>query len=222
METAPRNQPEAKSLDKEGASARNSKNPSRLYRRSIKTQIEKRRRARINASLEQLKKLLQQPVDQQDTKAKSHLEKAEILEMTVQQLRQLKQQGMVAVSSFQDGQDFAAGYCHCLKTVHFFLTSASSSPSQDKASQILKHLEETSASIDWKTHKPDSLSMPQSAFLSSSPSLQPAGIPFSDSYTFTVRSRLHPSLVSMLLPQVHVTCIQPASPATTTHIWRPW
>ncbi|XP_053227700.1 transcription factor HES-4-like [Podarcis raffonei] len=58
-------QAESKGLGESGGSARKSKHPNSLYRKSIKPLIEKRRRARINASLEQLRKLLQQLPDQQ-------------------------------------------------------------------------------------------------------------------------------------------------------------
>ncbi|KYO22303.1 hypothetical protein Y1Q_0002904 [Alligator mississippiensis] len=115
--------------------------PPSLYRKSIKPLVEKRRRARINASLEQLRRLLQQNPEKQDARALSRLEKAEILEMTVQQLQRLKKPDIAAS---KDGQDFAAGYCHCLNAVSNFLSSDGSSLNQNIKSQILRQLEDAS------------------------------------------------------------------------------
>ncbi|XP_062984468.1 transcription factor HES-2-like [Elgaria multicarinata webbii] len=225
-------QAEPKGEEKRANSARNSKNSSSLYRTSVKPLIEKRRRARINASLEQLRKLLQQPSDQQNGRALSRLEKAEILEMTVQQLRQLKQQGAVVPSPSQDSQNFAAGYCHCIKTVSNSLNSAGYSFGQAMTSQILQHLEEAPGtktstapapvSKVWQRHKAHPLPSLQPSFLwASPPSLRPAGPPLSDSHTL-VGSWSNPSPTSMLLPHLHVPWTQPTSPAATTHMWRPW
>nr|XP_009683472.1 PREDICTED: transcription factor HES-2-like [Struthio camelus australis] len=108
-------------------------------RQSLKPLIEKRRRARINASLEQLRRLLQQTAEQQNTRALSRLEKAEILEMTVQQLARLKKPDIVS----KNGQDFAAGYRHCLNAVSTFLSSVGSSLDQNTRSHILRQLETT-------------------------------------------------------------------------------
>ncbi|XP_019382228.1 PREDICTED: transcription factor HES-4-A-like [Gavialis gangeticus] len=115
--------------------------PRLIFPQSIKPLVEKRRRARINASLEQLRRLLQQNPEKQDARALSRLEKAEILEMTVQQLQRLKKPDIAAS---KDGQDFAAGYCHCLSAVSNFLSSVGSSLNQNIRSQILRQLEDAS------------------------------------------------------------------------------
>ncbi|XP_034953101.2 transcription factor HES-2-like [Zootoca vivipara] len=222
-------QAESKGLGKRGASARKSKHPNSLYRKSIKPLIEKRRRARINASLEQLRKLLQQLPDQQNTRALSRLEKAEILEMTVQQLRRLKKKGAVAASIPQNSQDFVSGYCHCVNTICTFLNSAGSSLAQEMKYQILLHLEKisgprstiTPALKAWQPGKADSLPSHQSSFLWATPRM-PAGPPLdSDSHSLTVGSWLQLS-ASTLLPQLQKPWIQPALLATTTRVWRPW
>nr|XP_028567315.1 transcription factor HES-2-like [Podarcis muralis] len=219
-------QAESKGLGKSGGSARKPKHPNSLYRKSIKLLIEKRRRARINASLEQLRKLLQHFPDQQNARALSRLEKAEILETTVQQLCRLKKQGAVAASIPQDSQDFVSGYCHCVNTICSFLNSAGSSSAQEMKSQILQHLGRisgpgstiTSALKAWQPGKADTLPSHQPSFLWASPLMPPLD---SDSHTLTVGSWLQYS-ASTPLPQLQKPWIQPALLATTTHVWRPW
>ncbi|KAL8202687.1 UNVERIFIED_CONTAM: hypothetical protein K2H54_021839 [Gekko kuhli] len=81
--------------------------------KSIKPLIEKRRRARINASLEQLRKLLQTSPGPQNSRALSRLEKAQILEMTVQQLQQYKKQGDEVSDPAAAGTDSGAQAFYC-------------------------------------------------------------------------------------------------------------
>ncbi|XP_068813295.1 enhancer of split m7 protein-like [Struthio camelus] len=130
---------EAQERGQRGDPTQGTEPPRSLCRKSLKPLIEKRRRARINASLEQLRRLLQQTAEQQNTRALSRLEKAEILEMTVQQLARLKKPDIVS----KNGQDFAAGYRHCLNAVSTFLSSVGSSLDQNTRSHILRQLETT-------------------------------------------------------------------------------
>uniref|UniRef100_A0A8D0E0S4 Uncharacterized protein n=1 Tax=Salvator merianae TaxID=96440 RepID=A0A8D0E0S4_SALMN len=186
---------------------------------SVKPLVEKQRRARINASLEQLRKLLQ---------AISRLEKAKILEMAVQQLNSLKKQA----SPSQNSPDFVAGYCHCMDTINTFLNSAGSSLAPDMKSQILQHMEENlkarstmaAAFISkvCQVHKTDPLISPPSSLLwASIPAL--AGHPLSNPHLLTVWSQSQPAPTTILLPnQLHASWTRPSSAATTTHIWRPW
>lgn len=60
------------------------------HRKATKPIMEKRRRARINQSLNQLKNMLLEQLQQPEAKAQK-LEKADILEMTVQYLQRLQQ-----------------------------------------------------------------------------------------------------------------------------------
>ncbi|CAI9734318.1 transcription factor HES-1-B-like [Octopus vulgaris] len=72
----------------EGSKATNGKKgPS--VRKSNKPLMEKRRRARINSCLDQLKTLVLQAHKKDDSQY-SKLEKADVLEMTVKHLRQLQ------------------------------------------------------------------------------------------------------------------------------------
>nr|XP_020655671.1 transcription factor HES-3 [Pogona vitticeps] len=86
--------------------------------------MEKRRRARINLSLEQLKGLLEKHYSHQIRKRK--LEKADILELSVKYMRTLHppSQGLPATKS----ADFQAGFRSCLQGVRQFLLRSDAAP----------------------------------------------------------------------------------------------
>ncbi|XP_067422784.1 transcription factor HES-3 isoform X2 [Emydura macquarii macquarii] len=79
--------------------------------------MEKKRRARINVSLEQLKALLEKHYSHQIRKRK--LEKADILELSVKYMKslQLSAQGAPLLKS----ADYQAGFRSCLQGVNQFL-----------------------------------------------------------------------------------------------------
>ncbi|XP_060615038.2 transcription factor HES-5-like [Anolis sagrei] len=84
--------------------------------------VEKMRRDRINSSIEQLKLLLEKEFQQHQPNSK--LEKADILEMTVDYLKQQSQvQAKVAGPAQKDAQvDFKQGYSKCLHEAFQFLS----------------------------------------------------------------------------------------------------
>ncbi|XP_021539063.2 transcription factor HES-3 [Neomonachus schauinslandi] len=83
-------------------------------RRISKPLMEKKRRARINVSLEQLKSLLEKHYSHQIRKRK--LEKADILELSVKYMKSLQNsvQGLWSVPS---GAEFPSGFRSCLPGV---------------------------------------------------------------------------------------------------------
>ncbi|KAJ2948995.1 hypothetical protein O0L34_g5935 [Tuta absoluta] len=82
-------------------------------RRSNKPIMEKRRRARINNCLNELKALILDAM-KKDPARHSKLEKADILEMTVKHLEGLRSEGNGSPDRFR------AGYSHCLSEVAKF------------------------------------------------------------------------------------------------------
>ncbi|XP_068772451.1 transcription factor HES-2 [Struthio camelus] len=78
-------------------------------RKTLKPLMEKRRRARINESLNQLKTLIL-PLIGKDSSRYSKLEKADILEMTVQFLKEVP----AAPAAPEPSESFCAGYRACL------------------------------------------------------------------------------------------------------------
>lgn len=95
-------------------------------RRASKPLMEKRRRARINQSLSELKSLILDAVkkDSQNTRH-SKLEKADILEMTVAHLQNLhreKQTGCLSPNSNTE-ESFRTGYMECAREVTRFISN---------------------------------------------------------------------------------------------------
>ncbi|MCP3663223.1 MAG: helix-loop-helix domain-containing protein, partial [Gammaproteobacteria bacterium] len=67
------------------------------YRKVMKPLLERKRRARINACLDELKDLMVYAL-QTEGESISKLEKADVLELTVRHLRKLKRQQMLAMN----------------------------------------------------------------------------------------------------------------------------
>ncbi|XP_017543722.1 transcription factor HES-1-like [Pygocentrus nattereri] len=113
--------------------------PSTELRKSSKPIMEKRRRARINQSLVQLKALILHALHA-DVSRHSKLEKAEILEMTVKHLRSV-QRAQAAVSpavSLTLGR-YSAGFSACMTEVTRFMSSCEGA-SCELRTRLLAHL----------------------------------------------------------------------------------
>ncbi|XP_054716125.1 transcription factor HES-4-A-like [Uloborus diversus] len=87
-------------------------------RRSTKPIMEKRRRARINNSLSELKNLILDAL-KKDNARHSKLEKADILEMTVKHLQSLQMQQMTPDPSTM--AKFRSGFAECANEVNRFM-----------------------------------------------------------------------------------------------------
>ncbi|KAI8488421.1 oxysterol-binding protein hes1 [Branchiostoma belcheri] len=108
-------------------------------RKTSKPIMEKRRRARINDSLNQLKALIL--ADLKKDSSHSKLEKADILEMTVKHLRSLQRQQLAAAANTNPslpGQ-YRAGFNECLMEVNRFLGATDSVDTQVRQ-RLLNHL----------------------------------------------------------------------------------
>ncbi|XP_073434779.1 transcription factor HES-1 [Dendrobates tinctorius] len=94
------------------------------HRKSSKPIMEKRRRARINESLSQLKTLILDAL-KKDSSRHSKLEKADILEMTVKHLRNLQRVQMTAALSTDPTVlgKYRAGFSECMNEVTRFLST---------------------------------------------------------------------------------------------------
>ncbi|XP_076001062.1 transcription factor HES-1-like [Genypterus blacodes] len=93
-------------------------------RKSSKPIMEKRRRARINESLGQLKTLILDAL-KKDSSRHSKLEKADILEMTVKHLRNLQRLQMTATVNSDPSimGKYRAGFSECVGEVTRFLST---------------------------------------------------------------------------------------------------
>nr|XP_020018059.1 transcription factor HES-4 [Castor canadensis] len=110
------------------------------HRKSSKPVMEKRRRARINESLAQLKTLILDAL-RKDSSRHSKLEKADILEMTVRHLQNLRRVQVTAVLSADPAVlgKYRAGFNECLAEVNRFLAGCEGVPA-DVSSRLLGHL----------------------------------------------------------------------------------
>ncbi|KAL3064109.1 hypothetical protein OYC64_000404 [Pagothenia borchgrevinki] len=110
------------------------------HRKSSKPIMEKRRRARINESLGQLKTLILDAL-KKDSSRHSKLEKADILEMTVKHLRNLQRVQMSAALSADATvlSKYRAGFNECMNEVTRFM-STSDGVNTEVRSRLLTHL----------------------------------------------------------------------------------
>uniref|UniRef100_A0A8C3HT30 Transcription factor HES-2 n=1 Tax=Chrysemys picta bellii TaxID=8478 RepID=A0A8C3HT30_CHRPI len=113
-------------------------------RKTLKPLMEKRRRARINESLNQLKTLIL-PLIGKDSSRYSKLEKADILEMTVQFLKEIPAPSLTHFLSPPDpAESYREGYRACLSRLTSLLAK-SHLLGRDSCSHLLEHLQRTSA-----------------------------------------------------------------------------
>eukprot|EP00090_Calanus_glacialis_P024241 TRINITY_DN3764_c0_g1_i2.p1 TRINITY_DN3764_c0_g1~~TRINITY_DN3764_c0_g1_i2.p1 ORF type:complete len:199 (-),score=54.31 TRINITY_DN3764_c0_g1_i2:102-698(-) len=107
------------------------------YRKIVKPLLERKRRARINACLDELKDIMVFAL-QTEGESISKLEKADVLELTVKHLRKLKRQQMLALNPALDMDRFHAGYTTCATEVS--RTLASTGVDISIGSRLMSHL----------------------------------------------------------------------------------
>jgi hairy-and-enhancer-of-split protein len=108
------------------------------YRKVMKPLLERKRRARINQCLDELKDLMVGALETEGENV-SKLEKADILELTVQHLRRLKQRNALGLTPEATyANRFRAGYSHCAKEVTAAVRDLSNDPML--ASRLSAHL----------------------------------------------------------------------------------
>ncbi|XP_014276177.1 enhancer of split mbeta protein [Halyomorpha halys] len=90
------------------------------YRKVMKPMLERKRRARINRCLDELKELMVSAL-QSDGENVAKLEKADILELTVRHLHKLRKARRLSLTATDDR--FRAGYTHCAGEVSKCLAS---------------------------------------------------------------------------------------------------
>ncbi|XP_037973097.2 enhancer of split mbeta protein [Plutella xylostella] len=94
------------------------------YRKVMKPMLERKRRARINRCLDELKDLMVTAL-QAEGENVSKLEKADILELTVRHLHSLKRRGqLVLKNEMSYAERFRAGFTQCATEVSQFITNA--------------------------------------------------------------------------------------------------
>ncbi|KAM8928001.1 transcription factor HES-2 [Pelodytes ibericus] len=163
-------------------------------RKTLKPLMEKRRRARINESLNQLKTLIL-PLIGKDNSRYSKLEKADILEMTVRFLKDINP------TQTQNSADrYRAGYRACIDRLSDIL-SKTSVMTGETSNQLLNHLQRSPDLCCTDCNRsPSSKNSSPRIVLHLSPRRQEMSSP------------------SLNLPPRPA----PIPPQTSTSIWRPW
>merc|ERR1712024_410872 len=128
------------------------------YRKIVKPLIERKRRARINSCLDELKDLMMFAL-QSEGESISKLEKADVLELTVKHLRKLKRQQMLAVNPGLDMDRYRAGYTTCATEVSRCL--ASTGVDISIGSRLMSHLGHKLNTIETSRHEPLTVRVPE-------------------------------------------------------------
>merc|ERR1711981_812103 len=128
------------------------------YRKVMKPLIERKRRARINSCLDELKDLMVFAM-QSEGESISKLEKADVLELTVKHLRKLKRQQMLALNPALDMDRFHAGYTTCATEVS--RTLASTGVDISIGSRLMSHLGHKLNNIESSQISPLSVRVPE-------------------------------------------------------------
>lgn len=108
------------------------------YRKVMKPMLERKRRARINRCLDELKELMVNAL-QSEGENVAKLEKADILELTVRHLHKLRRQRRLSLNPTVDSDRFRAGFTHAANEVSRCLASI---PGVDVrlGTQLMTHL----------------------------------------------------------------------------------
>ncbi|XP_057324890.1 enhancer of split m7 protein-like [Microplitis mediator] len=116
------------------------------YRKVMKPMLERKRRARINRCLDELKDLMVTALAG-DGENVAKLEKADILELTVRHLHKLQRQQRLSANPVLDSDRFRAGYTHCANEVSRCLAET---PGVDVAlgTKLMTHLGHKLISMD--------------------------------------------------------------------------
>ncbi|MPC53133.1 enhancer of split mbeta protein-like [Portunus trituberculatus] len=174
------------------------------YRKVMKPMLERKRRARINKCLDELKDLMVGAL-QSEGETITKLEKADVLELTVRHLRKLKQHHALAIPSHSHPHDkFRAGFTHCANEVSRFVTSV---PGVDLhvSTRLLSHLGGCITQLDKMTVPQQSIAAP----------ITPAATPSSTPTTTTMVP------ITVTVPRVYTPPASPEtkpSPTTTTSV----
>ena len=114
------------------------------YRKVMKPLLERKRRARINKCLDDLKDLMVFAM-QSEGESITKLEKADVLELTVRHLQKLKRQQQLQIQPGLDVDRYTAGYSACANEVSRFIVQVNhSAPTMNTfGTSLMNHLSRT-------------------------------------------------------------------------------
>ena len=114
----------------------------------MKPLLERKRRARINKCLDDLKDLMVTAL-QAEGESITKLEKADVLELTVRHLQKLKRQNALGLTpqATYAGR-FKAGYAHCAQEVSKYMSQRTDMVSLDVTTRLFSHLGSCMQALD--------------------------------------------------------------------------
>lgn len=177
------------------------------YRKVMKPMLERKRRARINRCLDELKELMVSAL-QSEGENVAKLEKADILELTVRHLNKLRHQKRLSLNPTVDADRFRAGFTHAANEVSRCLASI---PGVDVrlGTQLMTHLGHRLNDMQRATADTPPASPPSPALSSASSS----------------SGYVTPSPPSSPMP-VHMTPLDYTTTGSaftkSPSVWRPW
>ncbi|NXD71291.1 HES6 protein, partial [Eolophus roseicapillus] len=199
---------------------------ARLSPQTRKPLVEKKRRARINESLQELRSLLA------DSEFQAKLENAEVLELTVRRVQAVLERRSLEGGRLhrEASERFAAGYIQCMHEVHTFVSSC---PGIDAttAAELLNHLLESmplsdggcSDSVTDLVADPTVLSLwlGSEALAPALPALAPSPSPSEETCSDSDEAEAEPGQTSTDGLDASRTHGLP-SPSLPKSMWRPW
>ena len=108
------------------------------YRKVMKPLLERKRRARINKYLDEMKDLMMSTFESEGESI-NKLEKADVLELTVRHLQKLKHQQLLRLNPTLDQDRFRSGYTACANEVSRFLSTVPG-VSLNFGTELMSHL----------------------------------------------------------------------------------
>ena len=189
------------------------------YRKVMKPLLERKRRARINKCLDDLKELMVTAL-QAEGESITKLEKADVLEMTVRHLQKLDRQRRLTTSTTTPNVDhFRDGFATCVSEVGRFVTST---PDASFAPHLMSFLGQRLHSID--STRPISVNVASTSSSSPSPSslkhLAPATSASTDCGYVSDRDSVSPTTSVSPVP-APIKASNPLLPVSTA-VWRPF
>ena len=196
------------------------------YRRVVKPQLERQRRARVSKCLDALRDLMTE-VALQDTPGCSldKLEKADVLELTVVHLKKLRDQGTLQgpTPMAQQSDKFREGYTRCATEVAHCLTTLPGQLNVTLGAHLMAHLGATFTHHEKRA--PLTITVPQqNSALCHNAQQQPQGL-LMPSATPSVSPVFSPTLYTPPASPVTVSQQQHSPSQTmipTSPVWRPW
>lgn len=191
------------------------------YRKVMKPMLERKRRARINRCLDELKDLMVTAL-QSEGENVSKLEKADILELTVRHLHKLRRQQKLASNPVIDADRFRAGYTHCANEVSRCLAAI---PGVDVqlGTKLMTHLGHRLNEMD--KVKPLVVQVPYTPPVSPYPEgyapVHSYNMPLTPASSTSFRTAPSPSIESQTqIPSSSPGLLKVAS--RPSPVWRPW